>query len=105
MAKHSKYPRNSGLELFPPTEEVIGVDISKELSDNQSNVNRVALISQFPARIRRVGLISGESYEWPDAGSTVMVLSEDVESLLALRIGEGACCGGSPDSNFLFRRL
>ena len=80
------------------------IDKLPSVAYNQSvAVNRENLQLKFPAMVTRIGLVSGEQYVWDGAGSIVSVLTEDVEQLLQLKIGDGACCGGSP--NFLFERI
>lgn len=56
-------------------------------------INETAVRSLYPSRLVYVGTASGKRYEWRDAGDTVMVLNEDVPTLLEKRIGNGGCCG------------
>lgn len=94
-------------EVIVPTklfEEDEPIDNSPSVAYNQGNaVSRTSLQLKFPAQVTRIGLVSGEQYVWDKAGSIVSVLTEDVEQLLQLKVGDGACCGGSP--NFLFERI
>lgn len=94
-------------EIIVPTklfEEDEHIDLQPFIAYNQGNdVNRVDIQLKFPAQVTRIGLVSGEQYVWDGAGSVVSVLHDDVEQLLQLKIGDGACCGGSP--NFLFERI
>lgn len=62
----------------------------------------MAIKSMYDSRLVYIGTTSGEAYEWPRAGSVVMVLSEDVPTLLEKRIGKGACCGARQGGNQVF---
>lgn len=68
------------------------------------NYVRRSIRSMVEARIRYVGAISGEQYEWPRAGSVVSVDERDVPELLAKRLGTQSCCGAN-DSNRVFDEL
>lgn len=78
------------------------IDNSTAVAYN-SSVDRVAIQLKFPAKVIRSGLVSGEQYEWSEAGAVVQVRIEDVDQLLQLKVGEAGCCGGSP--NFLFQKV
>lgn len=117
MAKYRSPASSDSLksEIIVPEEAVIPIlrDTSFFVNDEpidkspavtyNSNVDRVSIQLKFPAKVTRSGLVSGEQYEWSDAGAIVQVLEEDVDQLLQLKVGEAGCCGGSP--NFLFERV
>jgi hypothetical protein len=104
MAKRSSLTGGSSLnlqhEVITPKISDSGVDIEPDVF--YTNSNRVSVRLRLPARYIRVGPVSGERYEWDYAGSSVDVLSEDVDGLLSLKMGEGACCGGQTGPFFLF---
>ena len=56
-------------------------------------VKKMAVRSVYPSRLKYIGTVSGKEYQWFDAGAIVMVLSEDVPTLLEKRIGSKSCCG------------
>lgn len=65
--------------------------------------SRTAIRSIYDATMRRAGGVSREQYVWQKIGDTVLVLNEDVEYLLALRLGGVSCCGGmGQDGNKIF---
>lgn len=66
-------------------------------------IETVALQSLFPAHLKYIG-ISGQGYEWKQAGDVVHVLSEDAPLLLTKRIGRGSCCGVVSNGNLLFQK-
>lgn len=69
-------------------------------------ISRTNIQSLFPARIIKVGLVSGERYVFAEAGSVVSVDERDVDDLLAYRIGTSSCCGGSdPNGNQVFQKI
>lgn len=71
-----------------------------------STIIRKNIQSLFPARIIKIGLVSGERYEFAEAGSVVSVDERDVADLLAYRIGTTSCCGGSdPNGNQVFQSI
>jgi len=49
--------------------------------------------SQIDSRLLYTGKVSGQNYEWDKAGNIQDVQEEDVEELLAKRIGVRSCCG------------
>jgi hypothetical protein len=56
-------------------------------------VSSVRLLqSQYPARVKHQGKVTGDWYEWPGAGAKVPVAAEDAEYLLSLRINSQPCC-------------
>lgn len=61
----------------------------------ETTIKRVELAvrSVYPSRLVYIGTTSGKRYEWSDAGAVVMVLPEDVPTLLEKRIGNRSCCG------------
>lgn len=71
---------------------------------NEYNYGRRSIRSMVEARIKYTGVISGEQYEWPRAGSVVSVDERDVPELLAKRLGTQSCCGAN-DSNRVFDEL
>ncbi len=96
MAKRSKIYGNSELNNTP-LENVV------ETSDNiEEHGTYIKLRSKFPAKIKVVGEVSGETYIFPTAGSEMLVHSDDVDALLAWKIGEGSCCGGVGGPNVVF---
>lgn len=102
MAKHDKLSDSSSIVIVDD-----GVDIQPDMSDNKliTAVSRVKLVLTIPAHTKRIGPVTGEPYEWKYAGDVVEVSEEDVEPLLLLRLGESICCGGSSDSNYIFKRF
>ena len=66
-------------------------------------IDTVALQSLFPAHLKYIGL-SGQGYEWKQAGDVVHVLSEDAPLLLSKKHRFRGCCGVSSDGNFLFQK-
>lgn len=58
--------------------------------------------SMVAARVIYNGKVTGNQYEWPNAGAIVPVDERDVPELLAKRLGGRNCCGGSPDGNKIF---
>lgn len=71
----------------------------------ETKINRVAIRASFPSRLKYSGAVSGEEYEWTGAGDIVMVLEEDVPTLLEKRIGERGCCGAVQQSNKVFEMV
>jgi hypothetical protein len=67
-----------------------------------TEVKKMAVRSVYPSRLKYIGTISGQSYEWAEAGAIVMVLPEDVPVLLEKRIGSRACCGALNNGNQVF---
>ena len=57
--------------------------------------------SLIEARLSYTGRVSGKQYEWHKAGSTVLVLEEDVPELLEKTLGKKTCCGNN--SNRIFQ--
>jgi hypothetical protein len=68
-------------------------------NEHQSGYDRVGLRLIYPAHVIHTGLVTGEQYDWTDAGSVTMVDSRDVAELLAIRAGGAGCCGGSGNVN------
>lgn len=69
-------------------------------------ISRVQIQSLFPARVVKIGLVSGERYDFAEAGSVLSVDERDVNDLLAYRIGTTSCCGGSdPNGNQVFQKV
>ncbi len=69
-------------------------------------ISRVNVQSLFPARVIKVGAVSGERYDFKEAGSILSVDERDVDDLLAYRIGTTSCCGGSdPSGNTVFQLI
>ncbi len=66
-------------------------------------IDTVALQSLYPAHLKYIG-ISGQGYEWKQAGDVVHVLSEDAPALLSKKHNHRGCCGVSSDGNFLFQK-
>lgn len=65
--------------------------------------SRTAIRSIYDATMRRAGGVSREQYVWQKIGAVVLVLNEDVEHLLSLRLGGVSCCGGmGQDGNKIF---
>ena len=63
---------------------------------------RVQLL--YPAKVMRVGQVSGKQYVWSSAGVILDVLKEDVPQLLLSHIGARGCCGSSGgNGNKLFQ--
>lgn len=56
-------------------------------------IKEIGVQSLYDSRLIYRGDVSGKEYEWKKAGDIVMVLAEDVPSLLDKRIGKGSCCG------------
>jgi hypothetical protein len=75
--------------------------ISQESTIIKKTVETVAVRSIFPAHLKYIGL-SGQAYEWKEAGAVVAVHPDDVPHLLEKRIGERACCGASGNGNRVF---
>lgn len=72
----------------------------------KSTISRVNIQSLFPARVIKVGLVSGERYDFAEAGSVLSVDERDVPDLLAYRIGTTNCCGGAdPSGNTVFQLI
>jgi hypothetical protein len=67
--------------------------ITVETSAEETKIKEIAVLSVYPSRLMYIGAISGKRYEWADSGVTVLVLAEDVPSLLEKRIGSKSCCG------------
>ena len=86
-----------GIEIEYPISYDIEVVVEQEVERTES------VQSLFPAIIKRTGQVSGKRYVWDKAGAIVEVLSDDVPSILASRIGGKGCCGGSSKGNELFR--
>ena len=98
MASRSSKYKPSDSSKLEEDEKVVAFDKKPEYTFTKKSVIR----SVLNARIRLPGPVSGKMYEWPKAGSEVDVLQEDVAGFLAKRIGEGSCCGNSPDRNKIF---
>lgn len=65
-------------------------------------VKKMAVRSVYPSRLKYIGTVSGEAYQWGGAGEVAMVLPEDVPALLEKRIGNRACCGALNNGNQVF---
>lgn len=90
--------RNRKLQRASPQRIVVLADLPPE-----TTISRVAIRSIYPSRLKYAGHVSGEAYEWADAGAVVFVRSEDADYLLSKRIGTRSCCGGSgQDGNKVF---
>jgi len=96
MAKRNKVFGDSELENAPLESLVAVVDNIEE------HGTYIKLRSKFPAKIKAVGQVSGKTYIFPEAGSEMLIYTEDVPALLAWRIGETACCGGAGKPNEVF---
>jgi hypothetical protein len=72
-------------------------------NSQELTINEIAVRSVYPSRLKYSGAVSGKEYFWEDSGAIVMVLSEDVPSLLSKRIGNRGCCGAvNEDGNRVF---
>ena len=71
----------------------------------EPSIIRVSIRSLFPARLMYEGRVSGELYEWAEAGRVVAVQIEDAPYLLAKRLGSGGCCGASNEPNKPFEQI
>ena len=69
------------------------------------SIIRVTIRSLFPAKMRYTGQVTGEPYEWAQAGSVVSVRIEDAPYLLSKKIGSTGCCGAGNGGNTLFELL
>jgi len=54
---------------------------------------RVQLL--YPAKVSRIGQVTGKQYTWNKSGEILDVFKEDVPALLNSRIGSTGCCGSS----------
>jgi len=64
---------------------------------SSNTYNKISLTSQFSARIKLCGSVSGECYVWEQSGAAVEVDARDVPMLLEKKMGEKFCCGGKPN--------
>ncbi len=88
-----------------PDSIVDGIETTQPVSYNiEQPTENVLLQSRFPARIKQTGQVTGKVYVWEKAGSIVEVDAQDVDNLLAKKIGGQACCG-SKNNNYLFTRI
>ena len=73
-----------------------------EVNEETATLKEIPIRSTFPATLRYEGRASGKPYVWQKSGDVVLVDTEDVPTLLAKRLGNGGCCGGSAEGNRLF---
>lgn len=93
MARTNRVLRSSQLENDAlETESTVPYNL-----DEHGTIIKIR--SKFPAHVKAIGKVSGNTYIWPQAGAIVEVQAEDVPQLLEWRIGEGVCCGGSGGPN------
>ena len=97
-------------------EEAPGVDEESVKPDNkkfgskgkkaaQTKTNQVAVTSLLPVRyiVSEGKAPSGKRYEFPKAGTEVLVDAEDVEFFRAKNSDkETVCCGGKPGKRVIF---
>jgi hypothetical protein len=70
--------------------------------EEQYNTKRVFVVSCTPAHSRIRGQVTGELYEWTQAGQEVSVDEQDLPQLLERKLG-GSCCGSSARPVKLFK--
>jgi hypothetical protein len=66
-----------------------------------SDYNTIKLVNKIGARVKMVGAITVNQYEWPKSGAVVEVDERDVPDLLTKRLGDKLCCG-STNMNYVF---
>lgn len=84
---------------FASVKEAVADNLQKD-----TIIRTVAIQSLYPAHLKYIGL-SGQEYEWVNAGTVVLVNEEDAPELLAKVIGTKGCCGVRSDGNVLFQKL
>jgi len=65
------------------------------------SINMQSVRSMVAAKIIYNGAVTGNQYEWSQAGAITSVDERDVPELLAKRLGSRTCCGSS-DGNRIF---
>lgn len=91
---------------MPRKKKSIVVETLVEEIHTEDIIKTIQIQNLYPAKVVVKGRVSGQPYVWSGAGAITDVREEDVEDLLARKIGNRACCGpNTSDGNILFRRL
>lgn len=77
----------------------------KPVVETISENTTIRLRSLFPAKIKYSGHVSGQPYQWDEAGSVVTVRIEDAPYLLSKKLGSTGCCGSQSGGNQLFEQI
>jgi hypothetical protein len=77
------------------------VAVEKVMESTTIN-GKVKIQSLYTSHLKYTGQATGLPYEWPSAGTVVMVDSSDADYLLSLRFGGVGCCGGNSNGNTIF---
>ena len=106
MARSKKKPEYDDYDEDEFIEKVFAEEgVAKEPEKEYDFSSKVKLRLRISARYSATGSVTGKRYTWERAGTIVEVDEADAPDLLKKRLGQNACCGGSPDRLNVFEKL
>ena len=57
--------------------------------------NTINLVNLISAKVKLLGPVTGNSYEWSKAGAVLAVDEKDAPGLLSKHLGDKVCCGSN----------